>query len=199
MTSTGQATSALLVIACSGRKLDTPARAIDLYRGVLYGTYRANVGDKPPHVIILSALHGFIPGDTVIEPYEQMMTNERADDIVSQLACFEVNPQPWPQTDNVMLAGSTLYRRVMGAAIDRQRLSGIDLPNARQTVGGIGMQRQQLGQWLRAFTHRDTGNGSDKHGSDKSDVDAPAAMRFGRSVDATARKPEWSRLSDRVY
>ncbi|MGF6996727.1 DUF6884 domain-containing protein [Paraburkholderia sp. GAS32] len=142
-------TNALLVIACSGRKGDAPAHALDLYRGVMYQSYRANVGQAKPHVIILSALHGFIRGDAVIVPYEQMMSETRAAEITARLQVFD--PQAWPRADNVMFAGSGLYRRVMLAALHRQRLGGFrfDLSALHQTTGGIGMQRQQLGQWLR--------------------------------------------------
>ncbi len=34
---------ALLLMACSGTKLGRDARAIDLYRGVMYQSYRAHV------------------------------------------------------------------------------------------------------------------------------------------------------------
>ncbi len=34
---------ALLLMACSGTKLDRDARAIDLNRGVMYASYRAHV------------------------------------------------------------------------------------------------------------------------------------------------------------
>jgi len=144
-------TGALLIIACSGRKLDVPAHAIDLYQGVMYQSYRANVSrEQPPQVLILSARHGFIRSDDVIYPYEQMMTDTRAADIAARLPEFD--RRAWPMADNLMLAGSALYRRVMHAALVRQRLIGFSPQHVYQTTGGIGEQRQQLGQWLRTLS-----------------------------------------------
>jgi hypothetical protein len=41
---------ALLLMACSGSKLDQNASAIDLYRGVMYQSYRAHLrSDAAPH------------------------------------------------------------------------------------------------------------------------------------------------------
>ena len=38
-----------LLLACSGTKLERPSPAIDLYRGVMYESYRAHVrGDVAP-------------------------------------------------------------------------------------------------------------------------------------------------------
>ncbi|WP_341775299.1 DUF6884 domain-containing protein [Burkholderia gladioli] len=52
----------------------------ELFRGVMYSTYLANVrAETAPAVMILSARHGFIRPDTVIEPYEQRMTEARAE------------------------------------------------------------------------------------------------------------------------
>nr|WP_186020438.1 DUF6884 domain-containing protein [Burkholderia gladioli] len=46
----------------------------------MYSTYLANVrAETAPAVMILSARHGFIRPDTVIEPYEQRMTEARAE------------------------------------------------------------------------------------------------------------------------
>ncbi len=144
-------TAPLLVLACSGMKLDRPAPALQLYRGVMYQTYRANVRpDAMPQVVILSALHGFIDPGLVIDPYDQVMTQRRAD---TMLCCLDEYSRgaPWPASvGRVFLAGGANYRRVMLAAL--QARYGADVLTAiEQTSGGIGFQRAQLGQFLRSL------------------------------------------------
>ncbi|MGY6258868.1 DUF6884 domain-containing protein [Paraburkholderia caledonica] len=147
------ATRDLVILACSGTKLPYAAPALDLYQGVMYGTFRANVrNDARPHVVILSALHGFICSDKVIEPYEQRLTAARADHMVSHLADFL--PGHWPEgVNNVLLAGGAEYRRVMRAAVPQLVDQGSVTAHARvtETSGGIGYQRQQLGEFLRGL------------------------------------------------
>lgn len=145
--------NALLVMACSATKLSHAARAIDLYRGVMFETFRANVRpDARPHVVILSSRHGFLAADAVIEPYEQRMTAARADFILSRLEDFI--RLDWPAgIETVLLAGGTEYRRLMRAALVRLREQGAIAQEAvvSETSGGIGYQRQQLGAFLRGL------------------------------------------------
>ncbi|WP_249221395.1 DUF6884 domain-containing protein [Cupriavidus sp. KK10] len=75
---------ALLLMACSGSKLDQNASSIDLYRGVMYQSYRAHLrSDAAPHALILSARHGFLQPDTEIDPYDLRMTRQRANQMVA--------------------------------------------------------------------------------------------------------------------
>ncbi|CAM3375078.1 MULTISPECIES: DUF6884 domain-containing protein [Cupriavidus] len=141
----------LLLMACSSTKLDRDARAIDLYRGVMYESYRAHVrSDAAPRVLILSARHGFLQPDTKIAPYDEPMTRQRADQMVADLSRY-LRPAAWPtRIGKVMLAGGKEYRRVMHAALARQY--GPTLPALQETSGGIGMQRSQLGAFLDGLT-----------------------------------------------
>jgi hypothetical protein len=71
------------VIPCGGKKLDHAAPARDLYCGSMFRHTLANVeqlaaldeaeGRGPARVVILSALHGLVGLDTVLEPYDQRM------------------------------------------------------------------------------------------------------------------------------
>jgi hypothetical protein len=143
---------AVIILACSATKLPHAAPAVDLYQGVMYSTFRANVKrEARPHVVILSALHGFIPGDQVIEPYEQRLTPERANEMMDKLDDFMRGNIP-AGSRKVLLAGGAEYRRVMRAAVERQLERG-DLSGMKvtETSGGIGYQRQQLGAFLRSL------------------------------------------------
>ena len=142
-----------VLMACSNTKRPSAAPALDLYQGVMYSTFRANVRpDARPHVAILSALHGVIAGDTVIEPYDTRMTPEAAGRILGNPREFLRYAKP-VQAKNVLLAGSRDYRRVMMAVLPELIASGVIAPDAKisETDGsGIGYQRQQLGEFLRA-------------------------------------------------
>lgn len=142
--------TSLIIMACSATKGGHAAPAMDLYQGVMYSTFRANAPAARPAVVILSAKHGFIEADRVIEPYEQRMTEARADEMIAELAGFD--SAEWPAgVHSILLAGGKTYRRVMRAAIKRR----IDLclldSNLiiEETSGGIGYQRAQLSAYLR--------------------------------------------------
>jgi hypothetical protein len=139
-------------MACSATKGTTPAPAFELYRGVMYSTFRANAPALRPAVVILSAKHGFVSADQILEPYEQRMSEARGDVMLAELARFDAIT--WP-TDvrTVFLAGGKDYRRVMRAALDRRiRLGSIAADvSIQETAGGIGYQRAQLGGYLRGL------------------------------------------------
>lgn len=143
----------LVLLACSAAKRATAAPALELYQGVMYSTFRANVRqDAQPHVAILSALHGVIPADTIIEPYNTRMTPEAAGRMLANPSRFVQFAKPI-RARNVLLAGGKDYRRVMMAVLPELIASGAIAPDAKisETDGsGIGYQRQQLGQFLRA-------------------------------------------------
>ncbi|RAS16050.1 DUF6884 domain-containing protein [Paraburkholderia bryophila] len=142
----------LVIMACSATKAAVPAPAIDLYRGVMYSTLRANAPGTRPVVLILSAKHGFLSADQIIEPYEQRMTEARADDMIGDLPAYDTIA--WPSdVCAVLLAGGKPYKRVMRAAIERRTRLGLIVPDApiTETAGTIGYQRAQLGAYLRAM------------------------------------------------
>lgn len=137
-------------MACSATKGRHATPAMDLYQGVMYSTFRANAPATRPAVVILSAKHGFIEADRIIEPYEQRMTEARAEEMIADLPGFD--SVEWPAgVRSILLAGGKTYQRVMRAAIKRRIElglldSGITI---EQTSGGIGYQRAQLGAYLR--------------------------------------------------
>lgn len=64
------------IIPCGGAKLDKPAKARDLYVGQMFcntlGAALAQV-EEGDEVLILSAKHGLLRLDDVVEPYEQQI------------------------------------------------------------------------------------------------------------------------------
>ncbi|WP_354677865.1 DUF6884 domain-containing protein [Cupriavidus plantarum] len=136
------------MLLCSALKAATPAPAMELYRGFLYQTFAAHVrGGAAPAVVILSALHGFIKSSATISPYEQRMDKRRADHFIERLnQCTQGIHWP-PVASGVFLAGRHNYRFVMRAAV---AAIAAQLP-VIEVSGGIGMQRSQLGKFLRGL------------------------------------------------
>ena len=142
----------LILMACSGTKLAHPAPAQDLYQGVMWQSLRANASEgNLPHIVVLSALHGFVSGDTVIEPYEKLLTPVRSREFEYDLGQF-VKSVAWPRNaKRILLAGGGLYRylmrRMVGELIRAGKL-GNDL-QISEVTGGIGLQRSQIGKFVR--------------------------------------------------
>lgn len=142
---------ALLLIACSAPKLDGTHRAVDLYRGVMFSMLRKWMPATPPDICILSAKHGLLHADAMTASYEQPMTTDRARELVAQVVPLE--GFAGKQYGEVFIAGGALYRAIGRAYVDQLRAAGhiaLDAP-VRMTEGGIGVQRGQLGEYLRGL------------------------------------------------
>lgn len=70
----------LALVACCKLKLDKPAPAKDLYISPLFKKIRARVERRADDWAILSAAHGIVLPDTVIEPYDVTLNNMVADE-----------------------------------------------------------------------------------------------------------------------
>lgn len=134
-------------------KLDHPAPARDFYQGVMWQSLRANSKpDRTPHVVVLSALYGFVEGSTVIEPYDRKLSEGRARELYYDLDQF-VKGVRWPKdATRILIAGGGHYRHLMramvGALIGDGKLARENL-QISEVSGGIGMQRSQVGQFVR--------------------------------------------------
>lgn len=115
----------------------------------MYSTLAKHLrSDAPPSIVILSAEHGFISPERVIAPYNRRMTAARSDELLSELERFAA-VDVWPsQVGSTFLAGGAEYRRVMRAML--VLLCPEAAAFARETSGGIGQQRAQLGAFLRS-------------------------------------------------
>jgi hypothetical protein len=70
--------SRLVIVGCGKDKLDTPARAAVLYTGpYFYACKRAALtlawGDPDAELRVLSALHGLLRYDQVVDPYDKRL------------------------------------------------------------------------------------------------------------------------------
>lgn len=91
----------IVLIACASQKLSHPARAGDLYTSTLFKlnlTYAKLL--RPDQIQILSAKHGLLDLDTVIEPYDVTLNTMPA-----------VTIRGWSQQVHKQLAGQYNLRR----------------------------------------------------------------------------------------
>ena len=68
----------IVLVACAGKKLPHAARAKDLYASSLFEKSRAYAEDRAAAWFILSALHGLVEPDAVIEPYDVTLNDMSA-------------------------------------------------------------------------------------------------------------------------
>lgn len=144
----------LLLMPCSGMKLDFAAPASTLYTGVMWQSLRANWQGRT-RLTILSAKHGIVLPHELIEPYEQRLDQASVEDLLANL-----NPHvertlkaiEGAHIVRVLVAGGKLYRQVLLAIVAQLKARNVIGEDVlvEQTVGGIGEQRAQLGAFLRA-------------------------------------------------
>lgn len=157
----------LHLIACSSGKLDRPAPARDLYTSDLFRKSVAYVESIGAPWVVLSALHGVVKPDTVIEPYdvtllsmsrkERLFWGEVTGDALWKVCGgpyasggwdFPDTPEPIiDDKDFVFLAGTTYREPMMAAQIWRMRGYHATAPMA-----GLGIGEQKA--WLLANTVR---------------------------------------------
>jgi hypothetical protein len=144
----------LLLIACSDRKLAGIHKAADLYQGSMFEMLRKWMPEDPrarPDVYVISAKHGLIHADKPIENYEQAMTPERRAALLAEgvdLADFAHK-----NFSSVFIAAPSDYREVAAAYVQQLQKAGFVAPGIEPsgTEGFIGVQRGQLGEYLRAL------------------------------------------------
>lgn len=141
----------LVLVACGDKKQDKAAPARELYTGALGSVLNKWLpkGPEAPDVAIISAKHGLVHGDQVIEPYNQRMTPERAKELAAKPA--DVKPFDGKRYREVFVAGGKEYRQVAEEYVRQLKDAGIVAPDAevKMTSGGIGEIRGQLGAYLR--------------------------------------------------
>jgi len=95
-----------LFISCCGRKLEHSARAIDLYKSRQFNLAQQLL-ELGWEVTIISAKHGFLDADCIIEPYDQRMTANRSQEILLRGLRENISA-----TKNYVFGGE-LYRRII--------------------------------------------------------------------------------------
>lgn len=134
----------IYLVACSASKAAEPKPARDLYLGELFTRSRELAEARGATWAILSAKHGLVMPDQVIEPYDERLparvtapqVYEWADGVAGQLMrCFPAG------THFVVLAGA-VYRRVLELYADDIGYTW----DAPMRGLGIGSQKRWLAQ-----------------------------------------------------
>lgn len=145
-------TKSILILPCSMAKLDRPAQAFDLYQGKGYLSvvkkYTLLQLSEVFHVLFLSAKLGLIEAREHIEPYEQVMTNERSnllvnDDVFCKSALSVLAKC---QTDTIYSIMPKKYQAVLEQWLIKAE-TGLEL-NKPEPGSGIGFQRGYLSKIL---------------------------------------------------
>jgi len=105
-----------ILISCVSRKLDRSAKAKDLYTSPLFRMgYRYARSLKPNNIFVLSAKHGLISSDKVIEPYNVTLNNMRAADVKkwSERVLAQLRKQTDLQKDLFIFLAGEKYRKYL--------------------------------------------------------------------------------------
>lgn len=142
----------LVVVPCSAAKLWHAAAAGELYTGTLHrmarGAGDALVEQHGGQVVILSALHGLLALDQVVEPYD--LTWGQAGTVSPQTVALQLLQLLQQQRDQAPTVVSLLpraYRLVLALAL--QQLPADVRPQLVEPLAGatgVGYQRQRLAQ-----------------------------------------------------
>lgn len=137
----------VVVIACAAAKLATPAPAAELYTSanftLMLRAARALADNQGGRVLILSALHGLLELDAVVEPYDVKMGDRGSiavDVLAEQVAALNLGTV------------TTLLPHAYAARLDEAvaLAGGGDLVDAFAEAPGIGYQRGVASAILRA-------------------------------------------------
>mgnify|MGYP003643679938 CR=1 FL=1 len=157
----------LLVVSCSGAKnpVTCAVEASKLYKGQLWQALNKHFGgaenvpkgmeDAGVDLHILSAEHGLIPANELIENYDREMTGSRKKELLSDKEITQNISDVMGRYDtkDVFVAAHKNYRQLIEEA------TGREFPTFKPG-SGIGSQKGELGEWLRQnIGPRPTGQG----------------------------------------
>jgi hypothetical protein len=135
----------IVLISCGSRKRDHPAIAAELYTGSLFRyslEYARSL--EPDLIFILSAKHGLVRLDQIIEPYDETLNKKSSAEITawaeSALNCL-AKFCALDRDEFIVLAGDK-YRKLLLP----------QMQNAKVPLKGLGIGKQL--QYLKNATHK---------------------------------------------
>lgn len=129
----------IVCISCVKSKKDTASQAKDIYTSALFkGMYSYAKKLNPKSIFILSAMHGLLHPDQIIEPYEKTLNNMSADEqrAWARHVLIQLEMQTDIQVDKFIFLAGDKYRKHLLSYI----------PNHEIPMKGLKLG-QQL-QWL---------------------------------------------------
>ncbi len=101
----------LCLVACAARKHPYRSKAADLYRSAWFGKARTWVEDRGYSWMILSARHGLVHPDTLLDPYDQALTSMPAAIRRAWAAgVIGVLERLYPSVDRIIILAGRVYR-----------------------------------------------------------------------------------------
>ena len=135
--------SRICLISCASLKSRAPAPAAELYRSTLFAKTRAYAEANTDAWYILSAEHGLLHPETVVEPYDRTLNRMTASERRSwaMLVIDQMHATIPASREVVVLAGERYRENII--AWMSARFQRVTIPMAGLTIG------RQL-QWLKA-------------------------------------------------
>ena len=135
----------VILVACVSKKLNYPAEAQDIYISTLFKKIRKYIDLNPKAWCILSAKHGLLPTDTVIEPYNKTLNTMSVADRKNwaHAVTTDINTK-LPNLQKVTFFAGVKYREFLEPNLIERKVE-INVPLYGMRIG------QQL-QWLSQRT-----------------------------------------------
>lgn len=101
----------IAILSCGKSKQCVPAKAIDIYIGILFRQKLIYTKTFYPNadIYILSAKYGIIPADKVIEPYDQMVPLREDDFFREWSAMVTEQLKQFNKTQDIVFLGNQHY------------------------------------------------------------------------------------------
>ena len=140
----------IALVACSKKKLGYPAPAKDLYQGALFKKARAWAEANADEWYILSAEHGLVFPDQVLEPYDRTLPAHRYDWTTMVIGQLRWRSSLYRLAHNekfkVVFLASERYRKTIAYILNLTKNVWVVTPLAGLPIG------RQL-QWLDQQTN----------------------------------------------
>jgi hypothetical protein len=132
------------LISCSSKKLDYPCEAQDLYASPLFTlSLQYAKQQQPEHIFILSAKHGLVALDQILEPYNQTLN----DMPLTQIS-------EWADSVHVQLKRSVNLNETTITLLAGERYTRFLLPHfPHHSLPLLGLGIGKRLQWLKRNIH----------------------------------------------
>lgn len=127
-------TAPVVIVACSAAKASHAAPAADLYQGSLFAMNLAAARAESDRVFILSARHGLVPADRVLDPYDT--TLGAADAITTTTLAAQLDALDTPEA---WFFGPGAYARLAALAGEQ---AGVSVHHVNEADQGVGYMRR---------------------------------------------------------
>jgi hypothetical protein len=143
----------LLITSCSATKLDHPAPAKQLYCGDIFKKSLQLAQQNGWDVRIVSAKHGMVTPDTVLEPYDLKMQGMAVRSAIQPQVMAEAQ-KLFPLYDKVVLIMGAEYRKLFDPLTKRRQgpeaYKKMTHPKIEMIIGGQGELKHKLLEMTRS-------------------------------------------------